>query len=233
MALSETLQLTQARTLRLEVVELLRRAILRGEFKPGDRIVEAEVAAHLGISRGPVREAVRQLEQEGLVTYYPHRGCCVTTLSPGDAWEIYTLRAELEAFAFTLAGGKVSKETLDQMESIAGKLVERAKDDDAAGMVELDLEFHGLICQAGNHQRLYQTWANLDSLIWGLFFTVTNARIVSLMQSAHRHFEVVRALRSGDLELGCRAIREHYLKTGQQLILKKNGLRGRGDTGED
>jgi len=216
--LLETFEQPNIKTLRIQVVEIIRRAILRGEFKPGDRIVEADIAKHLGISRGPIREAMRQLEQESLVTYHPHKGCFVTTLSAQDAWEIYTLRAELEAFSLQMSGGRVGEESLIIMESLAGKMVERAEANDVESMVGIDLEFHSLICRASGHKRLYQTWSSLNSHIWALFFTVTNAKVVNLVEAARRHFDIVQALRTGEKERACESVREHYLQTARRLL---------------
>src|SRR5208283_1850229 len=90
-------------TLTATVVDHIRAAIVQGQFAPGAPLHEVDLCNLLGVSRGTVREALRQLRDENLVEIVPHRGACVTTLSPRRAWEIYTLRAQLEPYAVRLA----------------------------------------------------------------------------------------------------------------------------------
>src|SRR5438132_1176243 len=89
--------------LRDDVRRYLRHAIMRGALKPGEKIVESHVARALGVSQAPVREALRELEQLGLVVNHSRRGTFVRQITPHDAWELYTLRAELEVLAARLA----------------------------------------------------------------------------------------------------------------------------------
>ena len=92
------------RVLRQEVLEALRSAILNNRIKPGSRLLEAEVATRMGVSRAPVREAIRQLEQEGLVEFFPHRGAVVIGLPEDEIDAIYELRAQIEGRAIARAG---------------------------------------------------------------------------------------------------------------------------------
>src|SRR5512141_2804217 len=89
----------RSRGLRSVALLSIRRAIVNGVLRPGDRLMEADIAREMGISRGPVREALRQLEQEGLVISYPHRGTFVASLAADEASEIYVMRAVLEGLA--------------------------------------------------------------------------------------------------------------------------------------
>ena len=93
------LPLLKPRVLRQEVLSALRTAILAREIKAGSRLLEAEVAARMGVSRAPVREAIRQLEQEGLVEFFPHRGAVVVGLPDAEIDAIYELRAMIEGRA--------------------------------------------------------------------------------------------------------------------------------------
>lgn len=219
---SETINVKHA-TLRQQVAEILRSEILRGKYLPGDRIVEAEIAEKLEISRGPVREAIRQLEEEGLVTYSNNKGCSVTTLDPMDAWEIYLLRAELESLAITLCKGDVGTKALMEMEASIKKMAQAAELGDIAEMVAQDHNFHSAICKACNRKRLYKLWSSLNSTSYAIFLTVISANVRPVGDIAPLHTEVLEALATHNEELACQVIRNHYLSTGKELIRKRNG----------
>ena len=117
-------------TLREKVVEEIREDILKGVYKPGQRINESEIAVRYGISRGPVREALRQLEQEGLITYSINRGCSVADLTNEDIWELYTLRAELEGLAIKWTHGKLAEEDVLQLKQCIADMKEAGEKGD-------------------------------------------------------------------------------------------------------
>lgn len=98
------------KTLREQVVEILRHKILSGEIKPGERIIEAKVAEELKVSRGPLREALRQIEEEGLVVYEAQKGCVVKTMTYEEMQETYLIQSTLEKLAVQMCGGEISKE---------------------------------------------------------------------------------------------------------------------------
>ena len=210
-------------TLRQRVAALLRKDILCGKYLPGDRIVEAEIAADLQISRGPVREAIRQLEEEGLVTYSNNKGCSVTTLDPSDAWEIYIIRADLESLALNLCGGDIGDEALSQMDLYIQGMENAAVDDDLSRMVELDHGFHSLISGAPKNKRLYKLWSTLNNTSYAIFLTVRSANIRSLTEMAGKHRKVLDILRTRSRETAIQGIMDHYLGTGRDLFLKHGG----------
>lgn len=210
-------------TLRQQVAEILRNDILRGKYLPGDRIVEAEISEKLEISRGPIREAIRQLEEEGLVTYSNNKGCSVTTLDPMDAWEIYLLRAELESLAISLCKGDVGDKALEEMEESIKKMRQAAEISDIAEMVAQDHNFHSAICKACNGKRLYKLWSSLNSTSYAIFLTVISANIRPISTIGSMHAEVLEALATHNQELAIQTIREHYLSTGKELIRKTKG----------
>ena len=210
-------------SLRQQVAAILRKDILRGKYLPGDRIVEAEIASNLNISRGPVREAIRQLEEEGLVTYSNNKGCSVTTLDPQDAWEIYLLRADLESLALNLCNGDIGEETLGEMALCIKRMEGAAKNDDLAEIVEQDHIFHGLICKSPKNKRLYKLWSSLNNTSYAIFLTAISANISSLSEMASKHQKVLDTLRLGEREPACQSIKDHYLGTGRDLFLKNGG----------
>jgi DNA-binding GntR family transcriptional regulator len=151
-------------TLKLYLADRLRDAILSGKYKPGDRLNESSIAREFGISRIPVREALFQLQESGLVTNQKHRGMFVTQLSEEDTQKINSVRMILESEALKLARARMTPETaatlnalVDKMEVWNGELSEAAA---------LDLEFHRIIWEASGNPHLVKS---LESLVTVLF----------------------------------------------------------------
>jgi len=190
-----------------QVVREIRRAILSGALPPGARVVEAEIAQQMGISRSPVREAMVQLEHEGLITRHPHRGITVTVLSPEDAAEIAGLRAHLEAFAYRLALPALGEPDFTHLETIIGRMV--AAGDDLAATIELDIQFHGFLVEKSGHQRLGAVYHSLDGLVWALALVARNWGVTARDVPQH-HASLLKVWRTRDASLAAEAITQHY-----------------------
>jgi DNA-binding GntR family transcriptional regulator len=188
----------------------LRKAILRGDLKPGARVVEQAVAEKLGISRGPVREAIQQLASEGLLVIHPRRGAEVRTLDRQTAWEVLTLRATLEAFAVELAHPRLQSSNLEFLQGVVGKIEWCCRNSDLATLVETDLEFHGYIVSLAGHARLSTTYHTLDPLLGAICFTAVQEFDISLGDVPRRHQRIVDALASGDVHHAVAVVKEHY-----------------------
>jgi DNA-binding GntR family transcriptional regulator len=158
---------TIKRSLADDVVDRLRDAIFHGSFKPGEALREEQLAAMLDVSRGPVREALVQLEREGLVLVRRHRGATVARLSRGDLEEVYSLRLALERLAIQRAARLATDQDFTAMEAVLQAFdVALSHGPSEKDVAELDVRFHDLIYQAARHQRLYDCWANLKSQIY-------------------------------------------------------------------
>jgi DNA-binding GntR family transcriptional regulator len=146
----------------------IREAIASGELKPGDQIVEAAMAARIGVSRSPVREALRELEQHGLVESIPNRGTFVAALTAADVEEVVLLRGALEGLAARLAADRMGRRDLRALEAIvermAGHTGPGAPEESA--FTEADAEFHSTLVRCAGHRRLQRLWAALDPFIW-------------------------------------------------------------------
>ena len=148
------------KTLRQEVADEIRKKILSGEFEAGQRIKENEIAELFGVSRGPVREALRQIEQEGLITYERNIGCSVTHITQRDLDEISWLRATLEMLAVRLCRGEISSEALKQIQESLERM--RSLGEDRYQLAQEDNLFHGcVIGQIGFH-KLAHIWKSTD-----------------------------------------------------------------------
>lgn len=126
------------KTLRESIVDIIRKRIINRELQPGQKIVEQELAKEFQTSRAPIREALRELENEGLVEYVRNAGCSVKEITFEESFEIYLMRANYEIMAVRLLGGKIPEETLQEME----KILERMKNLDVD---EYDQLFHMII----------------------------------------------------------------------------------------
>lgn len=110
------------KTLRESIVDIIRKRIINRELQPGQKIVEQELAKEFKTSRAPIREALRELENEGLVEYVRNAGCSVKEITFEESFEIYLMRANYEIMAVRLLGGKIPEETLQEMEEILERM---------------------------------------------------------------------------------------------------------------
>ena len=136
------------------VFEYLRNAILAGELKPGERLMEVTIADQLGVSRTPVREAIRKLEKESFVIMIPRKGAYVADLTKKDILEVLEIRKELEGFAAYLAAERMSLSEKESLGRVVEKFNESLLNMDKKNMIESDNEFHSLIFEATKNQRL-------------------------------------------------------------------------------
>src|SRR5215217_1016515 len=145
-----------------EVTARLRQSILSGRLKDGDRIVERDIAAWLGVSRGPIRDAFRQLEHEGLVVVLPRRGARVASLTLDDAIEVLAIRSALEPVAVERLLDRDDPEVWQKsLEDCLRRLRRASRKSDGSAIVSLDMEFHETIFQLAGGKRLMRIWESL------------------------------------------------------------------------
>ena len=143
------------------VADQLRNAILRGHFKPGQKLDQNEIADLLKVSRSPVREALRTLAGEELIQMYPHRGAIVTELSVNELEEIYFLRGNLEGLAARLAATKIDETRIARLQTLLDQLNQPT---DLDHWIDVNGEFHSIIYQTINRPRLYALIQNLRNI---------------------------------------------------------------------
>lgn len=207
-------------TLRENVVKEIRDQILNRELKPGMRIVEQNLSKELNVSRGPIREALRQLEQEGLVEYTRNIGCSVKEATIKDLYEIYLLRSTYEILAVRLSGGDYIEEDIRKMEEIL-RLMENL--DNYEEVVNYDHRLHRIIVEKASSERLTKLWSDLDygSIISCYIYGFDETDTVKRQYKIHR--ELVDALETKNVETICDAIHRHYMNSVRHFM-QQEGL---------
>ena len=150
------LNLDEYKPLRDVVFENLRGAIVEGRLKPGERLMEVQLAEQLGVSRTPVREAIRKLELEGLVVMLPRKGAYVANMSLKDLIDVLEIRASLEGLAASLAAERITDEDIKKLESIVEEFKDGINESNVEALLRKDVEFHECIFKSTNNKKLHQ-----------------------------------------------------------------------------
>ena len=210
----------QRRGLTAQVADSIRQAIFSGSFELGDHLNEADIADRLQVSRGPVREALMQLKQEGIVTIEWHRGAHIMQLSANDARELSSLRTTLEVFAIREAASAATPSDLDLLGGVLTSMAKAMEVESDFDMIQLDVQFHDKLYRAAHHERLWNAWNSIRSQV-----------TLSLLVKRHtsneyyrdkviaEHQELFDAVRSHDADACEKAIREHLSATYDRLIV--------------
>ena len=200
-------------TLREQVTQAIRMKLLTGELKPGTRIVEQDMAQELGVSRAPVREALPQIEQEGLVEYTSHVGCSVKEFTAQDVYEVYLLRANLEILSVKMCEGHFSEETLEKMEQILTRMSMLEDVECFDQTIENDNEFHACIVKEAKLGRLYTLWNSMSGANTIVFYRGTGKSEYVVRNQKTIHRAVLDALKTQDVTLICNTLMQHYMQT--------------------
>ena len=152
--------------LRDVVFKTLREAILRGDLKPGERLMELQLAAKLGVSRTPIREAIRMLQQEGLAVTIPRRGAEVAAMTEKDMEDVLQVREALEILAVQLASEKITKEQIAELEERLKAFEQAVETVEVKQIAQSDIDFHDLIYTAAENPRLVVLLNNLREQIY-------------------------------------------------------------------
>jgi DNA-binding GntR family transcriptional regulator len=196
------------RTIAEQIAGSIREAIAQGRIPPAARLLEASLARDMGTSRAPVREALSQLEREGLVVKEPNRGVRVVELTEETVREVASLRGLLEGFAASLAAGRLTAEQLTTLEAMVEAMDRAVQTAEYAQLVELDYQFHDFICQASGHRTLYETWSAISGKV-RLYLSTTNLMYRDLKAVARGHGEILSVLRTRNPVRASRVIQEH------------------------
>ena len=203
--------------LRETICESLRDAIRRGILRPGERLMEIQVADELGVSRTPVREAIRKLEQEGYLVMMPRRGTYVANMSIRDVNEIFEIRTALESLSGGLAAERITAEELDKLQRLLVIIGGCMKEGNMEKIVAVDIEFHDLLYQAARNQRLVGIISNLREQLTR-FRTLSMSYPGRLEATLEEHKTMVDAIANGDVKEARRAAERHMEKAEKTLL---------------
>ncbi len=211
--------------LRELVLDAIREAIINGSLKPRERLMEIQLAEELGVSRTPIREALRKLELEGFIVMIPRKGAYVADISFKDIADVYEIRAALEGLAAALAAERITDEELEEMERFLVGKAEAIANNDMDKLVDVDTRFHELIYQASRNDRLSNIINNLREQIQRC--RVTSLSVPGRMQqSLQEHRTIVEAIQSRDTQLA-RQVAQDHIENAENIMmesLKKEGL---------
>ena len=204
------------KTLRENVSEEIRLKILNQELTPGMRIIEQDLSDELGVSRGPIREALRQLEQEGMVEYTRNVGCSVREITIQDIYETYLLRSNYEMIAVRLYEAQFTDEEIARMEE-ALELMKNLTIENYSKLVSYGCMLHEVIIEKAGLARLKKAWQDQE---YGEILSC-NAGFVDKQTVLERqypiHRELVDICKTRDVEAICNAISDHYMLTIKRL----------------
>lgn len=191
-----------------QVVETLRNAIMSGAYEPGERLIEATLSTELGTSRGPVREALRQLQNEGLVASVPYRGAVVLGVSDEEVQEVLIpIRLTLERYSFAHAIDRITDEDIAELGKQVWLMEQAAAVADLTRHVEADLRFHEIVISASGQTHTVQIWRTIWPRIRAYFYRYGRGRDLARMTEEHR--DLLVALQARDRTLTLTELENH------------------------
>ena len=212
------INLDNYKPLRDVVFENLRTAILEGNLKAGQRLMEVQLAEQLGVSRTPIREAIRKLELEGLVVMLPRKGAYVANMSFKDLIDVLEIRSSLEGLAASLAAERLREEDIADLERVAKEFETSVREADIDNVLKKDVEFHEKIFLMANNKKLYQLITSLWEQVHRFRVTYVSNYDASL-SLVDEHNKILEAIKSGDSELAKKYATEH-IELAEQFFME-------------
>jgi DNA-binding GntR family transcriptional regulator len=200
-----------------EVAARIRARIFSGELRDGQRIVERDLAAEMGTSRGPIRDALRILAQEGLVITAPRRGTHVASLTTADALEILAIREALEPVAVRFLLDRNEPKDFEPLQAVVDRLERAALANDWNLAILLDLEFHEIIFELSGQRRMLRIWESLKTPMLQLFGKLSQY-YSDIAEVPKRHSDLLDSLRSGDRARAIAHSCEHVTAFQEKLL---------------
>jgi len=191
-----------------QIAESLRSSIIAGRYEPGERLIETALSAELGTSRGPVREALRQLENEGLVMSLPYRGAVVLGVSDDEVQEVLIpIRLTVERYSFARALDLMTEADFAEMAKQVWLMEQAAKSGDLEKAVEADLRFHDIVISTSGQTHTLQIWRSIWPRIRAYFYRYGRGRSLEVMADEHR--ELLEAMQTRDPEIVLAILERH------------------------
>lgn len=212
-----TIALLQSSSLTTVVQQEIERAILVGEYEPGSKLIEATLALKMGVSRGPVREAFRMLEEAGLVRNEKNRGVFVRDIPMDEAVEIFDLRAAMDELVGRQLAKNITPAQLREIRGLINAMEKAVKAKDAYNYHLLNLKFHDRLVEMAGNRKLTEIYRKLIKEL-SLFRRLNLADGWLLPISANEHRQIVKAIASGDADSAGRAMFEHVIESKERTI---------------
>jgi phosphonate utilization transcriptional regulator len=209
--------LLQGSTLSTVVQQEIERAILNGEYEPGTKLTELSIAQKLGISRGPIREAFRMLEEAGLVRTEKNRGVFVRSIPLDEAIEIFDLRAAIEEHVGRQLAVHIQPTGLKEVRSLVEAMERAAKERNARAYHVLNLQFHDRLVELTGNRKLIAVYRKLINEL-SLFRRINLAEGAKLPTSASEHKHIVKAIAAGDSTAAGAALYKHVMESKVRTI---------------
>jgi len=222
--LKSTIALLQSSSLTSVVQQEIERAILVGEYEPGSKLIEATLAEKMGVSRGPVREAFRMLEEAGLVRNEKNRGVFVRDIPIDEAVEIFDLRAAMDELVGRQLANNITPVQTKVLKGLVEAMEKSVKAQDAHGYHLQNLHFHDQLVEMAGNRKLTEIYRKLIKEL-SLFRRLNLADGWLMPISANEHRQIVKAIASGDADAAGRAMFNHVMQSKEQTI--ENDMRRR------
>jgi DNA-binding GntR family transcriptional regulator len=212
-----TIKLDNYKPLRELVFAAMREAIVKGELKPGERLMEVQLAEEMGVSRTPVREAIRKLELEGLVVMVPRKGAYVAGLTLKDAANVFEIRGSLEGLAAALAAERITEEEINDLDRVLEDIAKAGEKGDVDTIIKKDMEFHQKLFSATRNERLAQIISNLKEQIDRFRIkSFTNPKRLKSVILEHK--KILDAIKNGDAENAEKLARDHIYESEYNVM---------------
>jgi len=202
-------------SLRERIKDVMLQRIVSGEYAPGARLVETRIAQELGVSQASVREALRDLEHIGCVSYEPYRGCSVRTFSTDELLEAFPVRAALESLAAELAATSMTAAELKRLERLYEQMLAAARRGDAHEQSRADAAFHGAIAAGARNATLERQWTYLEP--YSRTFITLSRPGIDLVALAEEHVPILEALRDADGRRAGKTMHRHLMHAARSL----------------
>ena len=204
------------KTYKDQVIDYVYQLLLDGDLNPGDQLKETVLAAQMGISRAPIREAMKELITNGLVDYRPQVGNFIPIFSPKEIIDSYTTRGVLEGYAVMSACKRFSAEEIGKLENLTVKMEKYAEKKNHKMVIEAGGEFHDLLISKCDNVQLLEYTDRLSLKLHVLFFKYWG-KLYNSAEIGRRHREIVESVKAQDLNLIEQVVRQHYSETGSKI----------------
>ncbi|NOY87291.1 MAG: GntR family transcriptional regulator [Deltaproteobacteria bacterium] len=211
------MKLKKHKTLREQIATSLRESIIRRELPPGQKLTEPELAAKLGISRTPIREAFRQLESEGFLAVIPRRGAVVSTITAKQVEDFYEIKSLLEGFAARVVAEKISDSDIEKLKRVNSQLAGLAEKGQLEAFFAKNNDFHNYFIKLCGNEKLLEIRDGMVQRFKG-FRMATLSLPGRLMESVNQHKSIIRAFEKKDGRLAEAVVVEHALLGGEELV---------------